>query len=303
MTQQEALHVLALSQLPASEDELLRICNELSQRAEENLVVPLNGAAATAIMDELNQIRQAKLALVPYMRGPTPQNSAQQPRHPISSTGGIAGTSSTSCSPSQATPAPRGRSQVSRVSAPGSTPPTPPSPSPTRRPIWPRIRSGFATVSWAVWRKLVWPLATPRRTFRWVHTRLRSWRASRQAGPSAGAQWKRRIVVAAVLAVVCAVAAFCYLPGGASVIFVTFPASDVFLDEAYITTAPSPEHFKVNWGWRKVTCVTPEGLAHRFHVFLLPGQTYRVKVNLQDDTHAVTRQSSSVATTQDAETE
>ena len=307
MTQDEALRVLGLLQLPSSEKELDTAYTTITQRTQNELHCAANGAATEAVMNKLARLQQAKLTLLHHARGQAIPNVAQQSYHAP----GPAPHSSNRAS----SPVPQPSSHPTAAPSPGPTPPPSPSSSPVaptparyysppRRSVWLR----FWQMPWSavqlLWHALTWPLTAPWRALRWVHTRLQSWRILGLSGLLPWPGRKRRIVAALVLAAVCVATVLRYFPGGASVMLLTFPEADVFIDDMYITTAPSPEHFEVsNWGWQEIVCMTPEGLTHRFHVLLLPGQTYRVKVNLQDDTHTVTRHVAPVATTQTAETE
>ena len=298
MTEQEALQVLGLSRVPASEQELVQTCNELTVRAQNELTAGPGGAARTAIMDRLEQIRQARLTLLPLVRGQVASGPAQQPSRTIS--GG----------PSQGRPSgPSG----------GTVPPRPcprasaPSPSPTRyhspppRPsVWSRCGRLAASTVGALWCVVAWLVVVPFRTIRWLAVNLGSWHAARRASQVWPPQsvWKRRVALALAAAIVCGVALYRYAPPTASVIVVSFPAADCFVDGAYLTTAPSPEVFEdVAWGWREVSFVTPEGSTHRFHALLLPGQTYRIKANLQDDSHVVAREDDNAGGTNETQLE
>jgi hypothetical protein len=287
MSIDEALRILGLSEVPNSADELAEVYRTATQSAQNELVAAANGAETTAVMDKLGRLRQANIILLPHVRG---QAGTHIPN--------AASTRSPAPSPANAAPP----SPVQTCSARSSAPPW--RHRPPRRSIWTWIWQAFRGAVRCLCQIMTWPFTAPWHAVRWVHSRLRNWRTSRQPRQSSQPRWKRRVALTVALAVVCAVAAYRYLPGTASIIVASFPAADVFIDGAFLTTAPSPENFEdVAWGWRELACVTPEGLTHRFYVLLLPGQNYRVKVNLQDGTHAVTRQVSAVATTQNARTE
>ena len=311
MTQNEALRALGLSQMPATEEALLQTCTELTQRAQCNLTAARDGAATTAIMDELARIREAKLILLPHARGQVAPSSTQQ-RHDTSRVGNQSPPRSTSVT-SRSSRQPSTTRYSSPQSSPGpgwiplsSTPPMPPSPprtspipptppwyyNPPRPSIWSRVCRRVSSIVGGLWGVITWPVVAPWRAIRWIHSKVQDWRAAWRVRRASRPAWKRRVVFACMVAIVCAIAAYRHVPHTASVVVASFPAADCFVDGAYLTTAPSPEVFEnVGWGLREVAFVTTEGLTHRFHVLLLPGQTYRIKANLQDSTHSVIRRS------------